>query len=196
VINAAKEESMSSIASQYGLALGLAVATLGAGCEERVGRDDEVAEARRELEEAKRDAVQKVAKAEADASARVAEAQRELALARREKSQSFDDKDYTFSDRREFADKRRGVLVDLDRELDQAERAAENAAGEARAEIRQTVQRLKEERKEIGRELERVDDVTEREWEQFKGSVDRTMTDLREGIRDVRLELCEPGSSS
>jgi len=164
----------------------MAGAALVGGCDERRDDRDDLAEARKELEETKRQAAKDVEEARAKASADIAEAERQLADAKRDAARTdVAERDWGYADRDEYRDSKRKELVDLEDEIDKLEKEAKEAKGEAKRLLDKAVADLKVRRDRLEKELDKVEGVGETEWQELRNDVDKSMKELRESLKSA-----------
>lgn len=157
----------------------LAGAALLSACDERQERD--VDQARKDLEATKRDAQKDLADAQAKAKEDVARAEEKLAETKREATKE----QYTYVDRVRYRDLVKRDLAEAEKELNELELEAKKATGDAKKRIDKSIADLKVERDELRVKLDRADEVTEKEWIEFRDGVNRGVDKLRKDVREA-----------
>lgn len=91
--------------------------------------------------------------------------------------------DYTYDRRDDFRRDVRRQLEEIDAEIDELGRDTRGAAGTVSAEARQNIRAA---RQAVDRNLNRVGDAGEDEWNDIRRGVQESLNHLREAIADVR----------
>ncbi len=154
-------------------------ATLILGCDTP---QEDVNKAREKLEDTKKEAREEVEKTALGESKKVVEAERELADAKAKAAREH----YAYADRAKYRDAVRKDLDALDAEINELQAKADKETGEAKTALNKAAEDLRTRRKNLQVQLDRSNDVAEKEWDNFQKEVEEGFGKLRE---DVKLAL-------
>jgi uncharacterized membrane protein YccC len=127
-----------------------------------------------------------------DAADRVGEATEEAARDVREEAREAGDeikeagrdlRAYTYAQRDDFRTEVRRQIAEVDDEVAELGRDTRGAAGTLSADANS---RIKDARAALDRELNRVDDAAEDDWNDVRDGVERSLTELRQTLADIR----------
>jgi peptidoglycan hydrolase CwlO-like protein len=100
-----------------------------------------------------------------------------------------DNRDYTYDQREDFKRDVERAIDRLDERIDRLEDRADDAEGQEKQMYERRINELKAQRDRLENEIDRIDDVDENTWNDFKSGVKSAWTDVKNTWNEATDEL-------